>query len=50
MVRRYIDKDGVTAMVLMDLSKAHDCLPHDFLIVKLDAYGIGIDSLKLLYS
>ena len=50
MVRRSIDKGGVTAMVLMDLSKAYDCLPHDLLIAKLDAYVVGIDSLKLLYS
>ena len=37
-------------MVLMDLSKAYDCLPHDLLIARLDAYGIGIHSLKLIYS
>ena len=37
-------------MVLMDLSKACNCLPHDLLIAKLDAYGVGIDSLKLIYS
>ena len=37
-------------MVLMDLSKAYDCLPHDLLIAKLDTHGIGIDSLKLIYS
>ena len=49
-VRRCIDKGGVTTMVLMDLSKAYDYLPHDLLIAKLDAYGVGIDSLKLIYS
>ena len=49
MVRRYIDKGGVTAMVLMHLSKAYHCLPHDP-IAKLDAYVVGIDSLKLIYS
>ena len=37
-------------MVLMDLSKAYDCLRHDLLIAKLDTHGIGIDSLKLIYS
>ena len=37
-------------MILMDLSTAYDCLPHDLLIAKLGAYGVGIDSLKLIYS
>ena len=50
MIRRCVDKGGVTAMVLMDLSKAYDCLPHDLLIAKLEAYGFGIDSLKLIHS
>ena len=50
MVRRCIDNGGVTAMVLMDFSKSYECLPHDLLIAKLEAYGVGIDSLKLIYS
>ena len=34
--------------VLMDLSKAYDCLPDDLLIAKLGAYGLDRSTLRLL--
>ena len=36
--------------VLIDLSKAYDCLPHDLLKVKLARYGFELNSLELMYS
>ena len=32
----------------MDLSKAYDCLPHDFISAKFEAYGLSKSSLSLL--
>ena len=32
----------------MDLSKAYDCLPHDLLVAKLEAYGAGKAALNLI--
>ena len=32
----------------MDLSKANDCLPHDLIVAKFEAYGLSKSSLSLL--
>ena len=46
--RKTLDEKAVMGMVLMDLSKAYDCLSHDLLIAKLAAYGFGPNSLALI--
>ena len=45
-----LDKNEYLAAIIMDLSKAFDCLPHDLLLVKLNAYGLSKSSLDLRCS
>ena len=48
--RKCVDASGIIGTVLMDLSKAYDCIKHDPLIAKLEAYGFDRNSLKLMCS
>jgi hypothetical protein len=45
-----LDKNQYVAAVLMDFSKAFDCIPHDILLDKLSAYGMSTDSVSILES
>ena len=40
--------NGIAEALLMDLSKAYDCVNHDLIIAKLEAYGVGDNSLRFI--
>ena len=48
--REYLEKDFVVGAVMTDLSKAFDCIPHDLLIAKLEACGLGEKALFYIIS
>ena len=45
-----LDNNFIVGEVLIDLSKAFDCIPLDLLIAKLSVYGLNSDSLCYIYS
>ena len=48
--RKSLDNNEHVGCILIDLSKAFDCLPHGLLIAKLNAYGVTKDSCKLILN
>ena len=49
--QKYLDaSDGILGTLLMDLSKPYDCVNHDLIIAKLEAYGFGESSLRLIQN
>ena len=49
-VRKTCANQGVFAAVMADLSKAFDCISHELLIAKINAYGFDETSLKVIIS
>ena len=46
--RKALDSHKYVAAILMDLTKAFDCLPHSLLLGKLIAYGLSDKSSSLV--
>ena len=48
--KKKLNKNYVVCSILMDLSKAFDCVPHDIIIAKLAAYGFEINALQYILA
>ena len=48
--RERLDNNYIFGTMLMDLSRAIDCIPHDLIIAKLAVYGLDDTALKLIFS
>ena len=48
--KKSLDDKNIIGTVLMDLSKAFDCISHDLLAAKLYDYGLSIDAITFIYS
>ena len=48
--KRALDRKKSVGAVLTDLSKAFDCLNHELIIAKFEAYGFHHDALLLIYD
>ena len=46
--KKAVDNNKVFGALLTDLSTAFDCIRHDLLVAKLNAYGLSFPALKII--
>ena len=49
-IKQALDEGENVGLILLDLSKALDCLPHRLLLCKLNAYGVSYEACSLIKS
>ena len=47
---RKLNKSGIRGTILVDLSKAYNCQPHDLLAAKCEEYSTDKTDLYLIYK
>ena len=48
--KQALDEDKNVGLIVLDLSKTFDCLPHGLLLCKLNAYGFSYEACSLIKS
>ena len=48
--KKALDENKIVGTLLMDLSKAFDCIPHSLLVSKLHAYGVSESACQFITS
>ena len=48
--KRTANNGNIFAVLLTDLSKAFECLSHEMIIAKLNAYGFKLTALKIIQT
>ena len=46
--QKQLDESGFIGTIRMELPKAYDCLPHNLMVAKLEAYVLAKESLQLI--
>ena len=48
--KKTLENNGFARAILIDLSKAFDCLNHDLLLAKSSAYGFSTNVIQMVHS